>query len=345
MQPLTNYEAEQVRHIAGWKAERPNLLGEAFEKLTQPLVELTEELIPPNAIKESINNAYMASEVFAGKDAILEKAGVGELQQLRDKDLALSDQLVDEVIGKAAESAFFRGASSGAGGVVSTTLNIPVMISHALSTIHKIGYCYGYSVHEPHEKHYVLGIMLISAADSPEKKQHAVVNLRRVEDMLIDEALEELAEEAVADVIIESGGLTSIPGFGIIAGAVSDAAFAEHVGEVAKFCFQERWLRANEKVTQIAPDASQARSNLQRVTAGISFGAYWTCYTLSFAVSYPTLLLVSFIPADNAMVGGLGDGRDAAREDVQKLRDRVRSQFQPSELPAPAVGVEPAVAG
>ena len=63
MKPLTRYEAEQVRKIAGWKAEPPSYVSGMLEKLTHPLVKLAEKALPPELVAETIQDAYASSEV------------------------------------------------------------------------------------------------------------------------------------------------------------------------------------------------------------------------------------------------------------------------------------------
>ena len=49
---------------------------------------------------------------------------------------------------------------------------------------------------------------------------------------------------------------------------------------------------------------------------------YTTCYTISYGVLFPTVLIAKSIPADNAVVNGLVDGARAASDMVDQLKSR-----------------------
>jgi len=336
MTPLSAYELEQYEKIEGWKAERPNLLPGFLEKLTAPLARLVESVLSRQAMKEAIDNAYQVSEVFAHQDKIKERAGVAHVHELWAKDLASCDRLAEQCIREAGEQALFRSTTgAGAGG-----LNITLLVSYSLKTIHTVGFCYGFGLDEPHERDYALAVLQIAAADSLEEKQHAVTTLESVADLIVEEALEHLAEEAIIEAIAERGGLLTLPAVGIVAGAIHDAALMQFVGDVARFSFQERWLRKQGKVTRIQPVAALARPARQRVHDGLAAHVYWACFAASFLIVYPPLLLASLVPTDNALGHGLANGRDVARQDVGQLRTwlstKLRALTQPAPVPVPA---------
>jgi len=274
----------------------------------------------------------------------LKRAEVTDIKELKRADLALCDTLADEFARKAGEGAMLRGAAISSAGGVGAVLGMEIMVTFALKTIHTVGFCYGYCPDDPREKDYALGILLTAAAGSMQEKQKAMSQLDSLEEFMLGEVVENvaetstevLAEEAIEQVsmtaaedflaerVLESGALRAIPLLGILVGAISDAAVAEYVGYVAKRSFQERWLRANGKIESIVPDSQFSRTRLGRAKSIVGATCYWTSFLVSFVVSYPPLLLLSLLPESNIVSRGCADGRDAAARD----RDRLAAVLQ-----------------
>jgi hypothetical protein len=337
MNSLTTYEARQVRAVAGWKAEPPSYVTGMFEKLTHPLVKLAEKALPENTVAEAIEDAYMSSEVSTHRDKVLQRAGVAELHELWKTDLAFCDKLADEFAKLAEQRAMLAGAGTGGGNLLSALIVVKALMNYCLKTIHTIGYCYGFGTEEPHERDYVLGVMLIASAGSLKEKQHAIYTLGKVEDAILEEAFEELIQDAMAEQILESGGLSSIPAIGILAGAMQFATMTQHVARIARFSFQERWLRVNGKLPgRIQPDRSLARPWVVRVGTSASISAYWTTFGVSFLVSVPAIWLFRFIPMKHALADGMVAGGHSAGHDVERLISAIKSSATDA-TPRPAI--------
>jgi len=71
-----------------------------------------------------------------------------------------------------------------------------------------------------------------------------------------------------------------------------------------------------EKARTTASDAIPA------VGQFLSQAAYKTCYGISFGVVYPTMLIVSLIPKNNAAVHGFIDGAHAAMDSMNEMKSR-----------------------
>jgi hypothetical protein len=67
---------------------------------------------------------------------------------------------------------------------------------------------------------------------------------------------------------------------------------------------------------------------------------YTTCYTMSYGVVFPTMLMVRSIPKDNAIVHGLTDGGLAARDAVVRMREK--SAAEAAGHPEASAAVQPA---
>jgi hypothetical protein len=327
MVPLTPYEEAQLERIEGFKAEPPNFLAAVLEKLTLPAARLLERAVPADDFKKWIRSAYETSEVMADPAEVARQAGVTDIAELADRDLACCDMLADHFMQQAGEAALFRTMTATGGGM----LNITLMMSYSLKAIHMVGFCYGFGMHQPFDRDFAFAVLQVASASTLKEKQFALSKLGDVEDMIVEDLLENLTEEALIDAIAEAGSLTTIPVFGMAAGAVHDAAFAHHVAEVAKYCYQARWLRRQGKIERVEALPQFARSRLALLGESVSHGVYWGCFTLSLMVSYPPLLLCNLIPSNNALGRGLADGRDAARADVARWRGRSRAPSAASE--------------
>jgi hypothetical protein len=97
---------------------------------------------------------------------------------------------------------------------------------------------------------------------------------------------------------------------------------------------------ALDLVTRAARDgAADARDAANRTWAATSLFAsrfvYTACYTVSYGVVFPVMLLAHSIPQNNSAVRGLIDGAHAASDKAEQIR-RASSEAQ-SETPVPAL--------
>lgn len=345
MLPLTPYEARQVHLIAGWKAEHPSYIAGAIEKLTLPMVRLVEKILPQNAVQEAIDDAYNSSAVTAHHEKVLERAGVNELLDLRRCELSHCDELAAQFAIQAETASMFWGAGAGGGTPLSALISVRALMGYFLNTIHTIGACYGFGTAEPHEREYVLGILLISSASTLREKQNAIVNMGKVEDMIFEEAFEELLQDAIAEQMLSSGGVSSIPAIGILAGAVESARLTQQVAQIAKFIFQERWLRANNKIVRIQPDLHYARSLPVRFASQVGTAIYWAGFGVTFLISVPTVLMFGWVPRNHALGYGMADASQAANRDLRQLLSKFKAPAEePADVLVAATEPEPAVA-
>jgi hypothetical protein len=76
-------------------------------------------------------------------DDLLREAEVASARELHNLELERLDVLADGVHNWAVGVAAAEGAATGALGLAGMVADIPVVITLALRTIHKIGLCYG----------------------------------------------------------------------------------------------------------------------------------------------------------------------------------------------------------
>lgn len=68
--------------------------------------------------------------------------------------------------------------------------------------------------------------------------------------------------------------------------------------------------------------AASARGAAPRVSMFLSRMAYTTSYAVSYGVVFPTVFVGQFIPKNNALVHGLIDGSQAARDAVVAMQNK-----------------------
>ncbi len=92
---------------------------------------------------------------------------------------------------------------------------------------------------------------------------------------------------------------------------------------------------AMETAIQAAKDGTaDAKATVEKafpiVSRFLSRSVYTTCYTISYGVVFPTILIARSIPANNTVVHGFLDGARAAIDMVDQLKRR-RLSSTPSE--------------
>jgi hypothetical protein len=196
------------------------------------------------------------------------KGGVSEIDELRTKDLRLSDKLANEIHNWAVGLAAAEGVGSGFGGILGLALDIPFIITFALRTIHKIGLCYGYQAKDEKGRHFVLALLSVAGANTAGEKAEAIKILRAIDLMVAKRTLKTVAEKAVLRQLSKEAALISmeklsgqmginlterkvlqaIPAIGATVGGSVNGWFLNDVSWAARRAFQERWLIENKKM-------------------------------------------------------------------------------------------------
>ena len=259
MNPLSEYERRQVRAIAAWKGEKPGIAKRLAGFIAVPVGKLANSLIPDKpvqAVMAAVNKAAsrIAKDDSIFKDGILKAAGIESLEELAQNPLDFADSLADRIIADASNIALGMGAVAGAGGPVSTAVGIPALLFNALRAIHRVGHCYGYPLESEGSREFMIGILALSTAATPESRALAMDNCRRqIETSLVSQAVEESAQKALQRAFFGAEFATFIPGFGIAFNAYLNREFVHRAGITAKRVFQERWLRDRNKAAWIEP--------------------------------------------------------------------------------------------
>jgi hypothetical protein len=312
---LTAYEMEQVRRIAAWKSEPPNPLSELWKRISMPVASAIEKMVPDRAVRSAVMTAYDASSFLAGQESVKRRAGVRDLAELKHKPLEECDALARGVGASAQTIALIEGAATGAGGVLTTLLDVPLLFVLSLGSIRRIGHCYGYPLESHKDRHFVLGVLVASMAGWLEVRRQRISELHKLEDLLIEETQEDILVDEALSFLFQLEVFEGVPGIGTASGAALNWLFMNRVDKTARMVFQECWLRDNGKVEQIEPAETHARALASGWSGAMTRMAHSGCYCLGFGVTLPVFAVAAlFRPMDNAITRGLRDGAAAAVE-------------------------------
>lgn len=262
---MTTYEQEQAKAIRKWKDKEPSVVSQTTGWVLKPLNWAVEKIIPASVIKGALTAANSAAEWLTDTQDILRDGGVEKIEDLRDKDLKLSDKLANEVHNWANATAAIEGAATGAIGLAGMAVDVPALITMSLRVIHKIGLCYGYECKSESDKQLVYGIMSAAGANNTKEKVLALANIQAVKVMITKTAWRKMAEKAAANKVSREAviltiknlakqlgvnltrrkALQAIPVVGGVVGATMNVAFINDISWAARRTFQEMWLEGN----------------------------------------------------------------------------------------------------
>jgi hypothetical protein len=284
---LTAYESDQVAAIALWKSTPPNPVAELFKAVSLRVTDLVEKVVPDKLVVGAIDKAYWVSERVAGQEDIKRHAGVNDIKELRQKPLEECDRLAFRVSMLARSWSTAQGAATGAGGFITTLIDIPLLFTQSLRTILRIGHCYGYELDHPHDRTLVLGILIAATSGSLATKRQRIDQLREVKHLLVEETQEDILADEALSILFQLEIFEELPGVGVISGALLNLAFIRRIDITARRVFQERWLEDNGKVHTIKPAAVHARHLLAGWRGAVGRLAYSGCYSFGYGVGLP----------------------------------------------------------
>ena len=255
---LSDYERQQVRAIAAWKAERPGVVSSAIGRVASSAGKLTDAVLPDAPIEKVLGlinqaAAHINQDDSVLKDKILEGKGISRIDQLTEQSLDFVDQLADRCIKEAGHMAAGMGAATGAGGPISVAVGIPTLLFAALRLIHRVSSCYGNIFTPEEEPGVMMGVLSVALATTPQQRAQAMESYRqRIETSFIHAAMEESTNKALQRLVLGQEIGAIVPGFNIAVNAYVNRQFILRIGTAAKRIFQEQWLREKGKVDCIA---------------------------------------------------------------------------------------------
>jgi len=259
---LTRYELGQLDRIEALKAEVPGVVAHALGLFGMPLAWVAQGLLPGAAVQGALDLSNLMARHLTDVSDVLRDAGVGAVEELRQLDLERLDRLADGVHNWAVGIATTEGGVTGALGLPGMVADIPVVITLALRTIHKIGVCYGYRAATEEDAQFIYGVLSLSGANSMKEKVASLGFLRTLQVVLVKQTWKAMSDKAVANRLSHEGALVLarnlakqlginltrrkalavIPVIGAVVGGSANGWWLKEVGWAARRAFQERWL-------------------------------------------------------------------------------------------------------
>ena len=244
---ITNYEAQEVERIAAWKSRATNPVSEIWSIVTLPAAKLLGRLVPNRLLEIVLERADDGGGVLAGENDIKRKAGVDDLRQLQRQPLEDCDRMAMQTGLTAQMLATAEGAATGAGGMLTTLVDVPLLILLALRTIRKIGHCYGFRLDGTQGRGFVMGTLSTAMSGSLTIRRQRFERLRDLEDMVIEETEQEIIVQEALSLLFQLEAFEEIPAVGAASGALLNLAFMRKVDVTSRRIFQERWLRTGRQ--------------------------------------------------------------------------------------------------
>jgi EcsC protein family len=306
MVPLTDYEARQADEIAAWKSERPSRLMAAFRGIGRPISRLLARAVPETTVRALAVKAEAMSKSLIGPPEISLDRGQKEPSETLFWSLAECDALAITISGSAERRAILEGAIAGLGGIVTATLNVPILLAATQRSIFRIGRCYGFPLDGESDRLFVLGILELSTADHPARRQAIHEEIRDLVTSVPNGKAINL--DGLEQVLLQDLAIGAVPLLGDITWIPMNYDIVRRVDITARRVFQERWLSDRGKVTEVVPaHESGRRSSLQGAFGLVGQLCYAGIYGIAFGVTVPLAVAVrglsSVRPPDRAVEG------------------------------------------
>lgn len=265
---MTSYECNEYEQIIKWQNEEPSVVSQTINVVLKPVSLLISKIVPPKAIQGALTAFDGLADLLTDSNDIKRDGGVDNIEELRRKDLQLSDKLANSVHNWANGVAGAEGAVTGATGLLGLIVDIPSLITMSLRVIHKIGLCYGYDCISLTDKQFVFSILSAAGSSSVKEKAASIAMLQAINKTILTVTWKKMAEKATANKIGKESlilsirqlakqlnvnltkrkALQSIPVIGASVGAALNIAFINDVAWAARRAYQERWLLENGKI-------------------------------------------------------------------------------------------------
>ncbi|MEL7149663.1 MAG: EcsC family protein [Pseudomonadota bacterium] len=246
--------AEVLRAQDAYREAPPALLPRTFRAVAGPVEKLTQSLIPAEVIEAAIRGADWAASSSIRTAAIAHDFG----------DLDACEDAVTEIRRWALGYAVTGGGAAGAFGALGLAVDVPATVALALRTTRLVGLCYGFGADTEAERIYILDILQLAGANSPEQRSAAIQRLaegRSAMDSGDWKKIARLAGQTTGSVAATKRVAATLgvnlstrklaqmaPVIGAAVGAGVNAVFQTDVADAAQFAYRARWLEANERI-------------------------------------------------------------------------------------------------
>jgi hypothetical protein len=222
-------------------------------------------------------------------------------------------------------------------------LNVPLLLAATLRSIIRIGHCYGYTLDSEIDQLFVLGILELSTADEPERRQELFQQLEQLGPGGSNGRSKKKRVEldGVRTAMLEDLAFGAVPILGDLTSILMDYDFVRRVDITARRVFQERRLKDHGKVEKIYPaPVSRRRSSVDGVADLLAQLTYVGTYGVAFGVTLPLALIAKKAAAfDNPLVRGFKQGAADAVGDADHFLAEIRAEAKSAQAGASVSGL------
>lgn len=260
---LSPYEEQVLADLRQWQQEPPGWGTRLLARPSGAAAKAVQAMVPVEALRAALEKANSLALRLDDRKSILRKAGVTSEAELAARPLEEADALAKTLTRKAMWLAGAGGAAFGVAGAAGMVLDIPALLTLALRSIHRTGFCYGEAMSDPARARLAIGIFALASANSAEEKQsalYAIANDAEVVDDAWRDGIERVAEREMAKeatafslqtlasrVGLHLGarkGAGAVPVLGALVGSSMNAWYIYDVSQTARRVFQWRRLAA-----------------------------------------------------------------------------------------------------
>jgi uncharacterized protein (DUF697 family) len=183
---LTKYEKDVQRQIEKWQSSTGSFLFKAINWAMQPMDWVVSRVISPDieeqadgAVNQFLSLLDDASKWTSDFDGILEAArrrgvDVESVQDLRNEDLEVLDEVAREQFSQNAILAAIEGGGTGLGGIFLIAADIPLLFTINLRMIGHVAASYGFPLDDESFKPLILSVFNVASSGSSEAKVDAI---------------------------------------------------------------------------------------------------------------------------------------------------------------------------
>jgi hypothetical protein len=239
---LLSYEEKAREEVLRWRSQlikRSSLMN----RLAKQAQIKVNRLIPQNvhdmmtmAVKKMVETALIGSEYLT------------KPKEVSHLSLEQKEKLIFERINKYKKTAAIEGAGTGAGGILLSLADFPLLLSIKMKLLFDIGAHYGFRVKQYDERLFILYLFQLAFSSDEQRKKtlHIIEKWQEVKDQLTDLDWRTFQQE-YRDHIDLAKMLQMVPGLGAVVGAYANYHFIEKLGETAINGYRFRILNITGK--------------------------------------------------------------------------------------------------
>jgi hypothetical protein len=239
---LLTYEEKVREEVLRWRSQL--LKRSSFmNRMAKQAQMKVNRLIPQNvhdmitmAVKKMVEAALIGSEYLT------------KPKEVTHLSLEQKEKLIYERINKYKKTAAIEGAGTGAGGILLSLADFPILLSIKMKLLFDIGAHYGFRVQQYEERLFILHLFQLAFSSDEQRKKtlHIIENWQIVKDQLTDLDWRTFQQE-YRDHIDLAKMLQMVPGLGAVVGAYANYHFIEKLGETAINGYRFRLLNITGK--------------------------------------------------------------------------------------------------